>query len=247
MKTPVVLLHAFPLNGRMWEDQRSVLGDRRVLTPDFPGFRAHPPGPDSLEAFAEEVVAEMDRSGVGRAIVVGLSMGGYVAFRLHARWPERVHALVLADTRAGADGEEARQRRTDQAERASAEGIGWLPDAMLPGLLGAKTRAERPEVEGRVRELIAEAHPEGVARALVAMRDRPDSTPELEQIHVPVLVIVGEEDSLTPVSESQVIADGVGEGRLVVLPGVGHLSNLEDPKGFNDALASFLSEGGSGT
>jgi pimeloyl-ACP methyl ester carboxylesterase len=118
--------------------------------------------------------------------------------------------------------------------------VGWLGDALLPALLGETTRREKPEVVAAVRGMIDGANPEGVARALEAMRGRPDSSPRLGEIRVPVLVIVGEEDTLTPVGESRKIAEGVNDGRLVVIPGAGHLSNLEDPDSFNEALKSFL-------
>lgn len=238
--TPVVFLHAFPLDGSMWTAQRSHLTGRVTLAPHFPGFGGRPPGEASLEAFARAVLADMDEAGIGRAVLAGLSMGGYVAFRIHALEPDRVAGLVLADTRAGADDEAGRRKRTDQATRARNEGTGWLPEALLPALLGETTRRRRPEVVEWVRRTIAAAHPEGVARALEAMRERPDSTPELGGIRVPVLAVVGEEDTLTPPSESRRIAEGVVNGRVEVIPGAGHLANLEDPGAFGAALQAFL-------
>lgn len=238
--TPVVFLHAFPLNADMWARQIAALPGRRTLAPHFPGFGGRDAGEADLDAFARAVLADMDAAGVERAVLVGLSMGGYVAFRLHALAPERVAALVLADTRAGADDEAGRKRRADQAARARSEGIGWIPDAMVPALLGETTRRERPEVVQQVRGLVAQANPEGVARALEAMSRRPDSTPSLGKIGVPTLVVVGEEDTLTPPGESRIIADGIPGARLLTLPGAGHLANLEAPAGFNQALLDFL-------
>lgn len=238
--TPVVFLHAFPLNAGMWRPQVEALPGRTVLAPHFPGFGGRAHGEPSLDAFARAVLADMDAAGVPRAVVVGLSMGGYTAFRLHALAPGRVAALVLADTRAGADDEAGRARRADQAARARAEGAGWLADAMLPALLGATTRERRPDVVDEARRLVAAADPEGVARALEAMAARPDSTPRLADIAVPVLAVAGDEDTLTPVAEARRIAEGVSDGRLVVLPGAGHLANLETPGAFNEALSDFL-------
>ena len=238
--TPILFLHAFPLNANMWARQREAVGARRTLAPHFPGFGGQPPGASELDHFAEWVIREMDAAGIPRAVVVALSMGGYVAFRLHALAPGRVAGLVLADTRAGGDDEAGRTKRTDQAARVRREGVGWLGDALLPALLGETTRRERMKVAAAVRGMIDQANPEGVARALEAMRGRPDSSPRLGEIRVPVLVIVGEEDTLTPVGESRRIAEGVPDGRLVVIPGAGHLSNLEDPDSFNEALKSFL-------
>jgi len=238
--TPVLLLHAFPLNAAMWESQRAALGSRTTLTPNFPGFGGRPASAPELDRFAQAVIEDMDAAGIPQAVVVGLSMGGYVAFRLHALAPGRLAGLVLADTKAGADDEAGRAKRTDQAARARREGLGWLEEALLPALLGGTTRRERAEVVTAVRGLMAEADPEGVARALEAMRGRPDSTPNLEEIQVPVLVLVGEEDTLTPVDEARKIVAGVQHGQLTVIPRAGHLSNLEAPDRFNEELLSFL-------
>ena len=238
--TPIVFLHAFPMNAGMWTSQVEALAGRLVLAPHFPGFGGRPPGEASLDAFARAALADMDAAGIDRAVVVGLSMGGYVAFRLHALAPERVAGLVLADTRAGADDDAGKARRADQAARARREGVAWLADAMVPALLGETTRATRPEVVTRAREIMAQADAEGVARALEGMARRPDSTPQLSAIRVPVLAVVGEEDTLTPPSEARKIAEGVADGRLVVIPGAGHLANLEAPHAFNAALAEFL-------
>lgn len=238
--TPVVFLHAFPLNADMWARQAEAVGGRTTLAPHFPGFGGRPPGAADLDAFARAVLEELELAGIPRAVFIGLSMGGYVAFRLHALAPQRVAGLVLADTRAGADDEAGRAKRTAQAERVRQEGVGWLGDALVPALLGETTRRERPEVVRGVEELITRADAEGVARALEAMRARPDSTPHLAEIRVPVLVLVGQEDTLTPVEESRKIAEGVPEGSLTILPGAGHLSNLEAPAAFNEALGSFL-------
>lgn len=237
---PVVLLHAFPLHSGMWEPQWPALGGRHVMAPDLPGFGAHPPGPRTLEGFAGTVLDAMDREGMERAVVVGLSMGGYVALRLHAMAPGRVAGLVLADTRAGADDAAGREKRTAQAARAREEGVGWMPDALLPLLLGETTRRERPQVVEEVRTMILEADPEGVARALEAMRERPDSLPDLPSIRVPARVLVGLEDTLTPPGESRALAERLANGRLEMLPGAGHLSNLEAPEAFNRALLAFL-------
>jgi 3-oxoadipate enol-lactonase len=224
----------------MWQAQVTALESTQTLTPDFPGFGGRATTDPDLDQFASAALADMDASGIDRAVVVGLSMGGYAAFRLQALAPDRVAGLVLADTKAGADDEAARVRRTDQAARARGEGVSWLGEAMLPVLLGDTTRRERPEVVDAVSDMIAAADPEGVARALEAMRGRPDSTPALSDIDVPVLVIVGEEDTLTPVDEARKIADGVEQGQLVVIQGAGHLSNLEAPGEFNQALLSFM-------
>jgi 3-oxoadipate enol-lactonase len=238
--TPVVFLHAFPLNAAMWQPQLAALGSRRTLTPNFPGFGERPPSAPELDRFAQAVIKDMDAAGIPRAVVVGLSIGGYVAFRLHALEPGRLAGLVLADTRAGGDDEAGRAKRTDQAARARREGVGWLEEALLPALLGETTLRERPAVVAAVREMMAQADPEGVARALEAMGGRPDSTPDLGEIQVPAIVLVGEEDTLTPVDEARKIVAGMPNGLLTVIPRAGHLSNLEAPDLFNEALLRFM-------
>jgi 3-oxoadipate enol-lactonase len=238
---PVVLLHAFPLDGTMWAPQ--LAGIERLgpaLAPDLPGFGGQPPGAPDLAAYADAVVAGMDAAGFERAVVVGLSMGGYVALRLLDRHRARVAGLVLADTRAEADDDAGRARRTGQAARARAEGVAWLPDALVPALLGETTRHQRPEVVAEVRARVARADPEGVARALEAMRDRPDSTPLLATIDVPTLVIVGAEDALTPPATARGLAAAIPGARLEIVPEAGHLANLERPLAFDEVLFDFL-------
>jgi 3-oxoadipate enol-lactonase len=216
------------------------LGPRKIVAPAFPGFGGREPGTPSLEAFAETILSDLDREGIDEAVFLGMSMGGYVAFRLFELAPERFRGLVLADTRAGADDHAGKQKRSDQAARARREGIGWLPEALIPALLGRTTLAQRPGVVQSVRKIIEAASPEGVARALEAMGERPDSTPLLQEIRVPVLVVCGAEDTLTPVEEARKMVLEVPRGKLVVLPGAGHLSNLEAPAAFNEALREFL-------
>lgn len=242
-RTPVVFLHAFPLGPEMWEAQRRIVRNRPSLAPAFPGFAGRPAVEPELDRFAEAVVGDMDDAGISRAVIVGLSMGGYVALRFHALFRERVAALVLCDTRAGADDEAGRRKRSDQAARAREEGVGWLADALLPSLLGQHSRLERPRVVEQVVRMIGEADPEGVARALLAMRDRPDSTKALAGIDVPVLALVGGEDTLTPRAEALEIAERTPLGQLGIIEDAGHLSNLENPDAFNQALEFFLEEG----
>lgn len=237
--TPLVFLHAFPLDGSMWKEANRF-SDRQTLAPDFPGFGAHPAAAPNLDDFADAVAEAMDNAAISRAVLVGLSMGGYVAFRFHARYPERVAGLVLADTRAGADTAEAAAKRTAQAERARREGIAWLADEMLPNLLGTTSRNERPHLVEAIRRVMDSASAEGVAQALIAMRERPDSTPALPSIDVPVLALAGAEDAITPPSEARLIADRTPRGRLAEIPRAGHLSALENPEAFTAVLRDFI-------
>lgn len=244
---PIVLLHAFPLNGSMWEPQAEALEDsRRIILPDYPGFgRASdepvPAVPD-IEYYAEALHGLLDRLGLERVVLGGISMGGYIAFAALRNFPERISALVLADTNAAPDTEEARQSRNQTAERVAAEGVEILPDLMMERLLSESTREKSPQVVERVRQMMLESSPDGVVAALGALRERPDSTPQLAKIEVPTLLIGGEEDALSPPQAMAGMASDIPESRHVVLSEAGHLSSLESPEKFSAAVSGFLEE-----
>lgn len=241
----VVLLHAFPLHSGMWEPQlRSLSPRHRVIAPDLRGFgRAEAPadpGGYTMAGYSDEVVALLDRLDIDRAVVVGLSMGGYVAFSLLRHHPGRLAGLVLADTRAGADSADVKERRTLQQRQVREHGTTALIETLLEGLLAEETRRRRPEVVSLTRQLMDNPST-GFVGALEAMKARPDSTPLLAGIAVPTLVVVGAEDRLTPPAVAEEMQLAVPASKLAVLQGAGHLSNLEAPEGFNSAVAGFLS------
>jgi pimeloyl-ACP methyl ester carboxylesterase len=242
---PVVLLHAFPLSSAMWLEQRELLGGHcRVITPDQRGFGGSELGADepSLGESADDVLALLDRLGLDRVVLGGLSMGGYVAMELLRLAPERVRALLLADTKASADPPEAREGRLRTAEAVERDGTGSLAETMLPMLLGATTLRTRPTVAGRVRGLVSAAPAPAVAWASRAMATRPDSFDALRSTEVPALVVVGDEDALSPVAQAQEMVDALPQGRLAVVPGAGHLSAMEDPAAFASAVREWLAE-----
>ena len=173
-------------------------------------------------------------------MVAGCSMGGYAAFAMARRHPERVRALVLQDTRAGADSAEARKNRALLAEKTLKEGAQAALDAFLPKLLGLTTKQERPAVVARVRDAILATSPRGIANALQGLGARADSSPTLREIRVPTLVVCGAEDTITPVAESVAMHQGIVGSRLEVIPGAGHLANLENPAAYNASLLPFL-------
>jgi pimeloyl-ACP methyl ester carboxylesterase len=242
---PVVLLHAFPLSAAMWLAQREELAPEfRLITPDQRGFGGSPLGEDepSLDHVVDDVIALLDAKGLDRVVLGGLSMGGYVAMALLRRHADRVRALVLADTRATADADEGRQKRLAMADTLDA-----MPDSdvvltdVFPPLLGETTQAERPMVMGRVKGLAEAAPAAAVAWAQRAMAARTDAFEVLRSVAVPTLVVVGEEDGITPVSDSEAIAAAVPGARLSVLARAGHLSAVEVPDQFNDVVREFLS------
>jgi len=240
---PVILLHAFPLNSRMWEPQAEALaGERRVVTPDYPGFGRSPrtPAQPDVRYYAEGILGLLDRLGLERVVLGGISMGGYVAFACLRLFPERISGLVLANTRPGPDSEDMREGRREMAHRVSREGVEVLIELMMPRLLAEATRKNSPAVVERVKAMILESSPDGAVAALGAMRDRPDSTPLLKEIEIPTLVIGGEEDMISTPEVMGEMADQIPDARHVTLAGTGHLPNLEDPEGFNTALERFL-------
>lgn len=236
----VVLIHAFPLHAAQWRPQ-TVPPGWRLFTPDLPGFGASTsPAADSVETMAAGVEAAMDREGIGRAVIGGLSMGGYVALALYRRAPHRFRAMILADTRATPDTAEQRESRGKMIEMVRARGAGAVADELLPKLLGETTKRDRPQVGGTVRALIEANRPGAIAAALEALASRPDSTATLRGIDVPVLVVCGEEDVVTPLSDAEAMRLEVPSATLHVIPRAGHLANVEDPAAFNESLAAFL-------
>lgn len=240
-----VLLHAFPLGANMWEPQMRAIPDGwRLITPDLRGFGGSTEL-DSVSAlsiadYAEDVADLLAELKVERAVIGGLSMGGYAAFALLQSKPEIIDALILADTRAVADSPEARANRRNMLALVDREGPQGVAKDMMPKLLGNTTRETNQTAEATVRRLIKQQSPVAIRGAIHRMMHRPDSTALLPTIGVPTLVIVGEEDTLTPVPESERMAGAIKGSKLVKIPAAGHLSNLEQPDAFNHALSAFL-------
>ena len=239
----VVLLHAFPLNARMWDGQLALAnGGWRVIAPHFRGVdggTGDPPA-TSLEDYAGDVIDLLDALHVEDAVIGGLSMGGYATFAILRRAPRYVRGLILADTRSQADTPEGVAGRTRMLQLLAEKGPSAVVDEMIPKLLGASTRASRPELGDRVRALALSNPAEAIAGAIRALMTRPDSTPLLRTIHCPTLIVVGEEDTLTPPALSEEMHRAIPGSELVIVPGAGHLSSVEQPDAFNSALAAFL-------
>ena len=245
---PIVLIHGYPFNRSLWNEQIAALsGSYRVVAPDLRGFGESDSsdGVASMSRMAQDVALLLDHLEIPRATLLSLSMGGYVSLAFYKQFASRVRALILADTRATPDSEEAKQTRAQQAEKALAEGMAGIADAMLPKLLTPETVSKRPEIVKRVRDMMLKTKPEGAAAALRGMAERVDQTSLLSKISVPTLIIVGAEDAITPVADSEKMNEGVVGSRLVVLENAGHVSNLERTEQFNEALLDFLKESSS--
>jgi 3-oxoadipate enol-lactonase len=241
---PLVLLHAFPLCADMWRPQFEHVPDGwRLLAPDLRGFGpAAADAAQTLDDMAKDVLGWMDALHIDHATIGGLSMGGYVIFALFRIAPERVSGLILANTRAGADTPEGRAAREKMSQLVRAEGPSAVADQMLPKLLGETSQRSRPDLPPLVRRLIEANTVDGIDGAIRAMMKRPDSTPMLPDMGRPALVIAGDEDTLIPLADGETMQRLLPRCQLVTLPRAGHLSNLEAPADFSNAVLNFLHE-----
>jgi 3-oxoadipate enol-lactonase len=234
---PVVFLHGFPHTHRLWAPQLAGLADvAQCVAPDV---RDCPPF--TMDAYADDVIALMDQLQIDRAVIAGLSMGGYQAFACWRRHPRRIRGLILAATRATNDTIEAADRRHALAARIRGEGMAAIAPAQAAAQLGATTRATRPELVDQVTAMIAAVPAATALGAIEAMLTRPDSTPTLATISVPTLVVGGNEDPMISTDELTRLARAIDGSRLEVLTGSGHLCNLERAAAFNHVTAEFLS------
>jgi 3-oxoadipate enol-lactonase len=236
----VVLLHAFPLHSGMWSRQIEALAATyRVVAPDYRGLggTGGSPEPSTMSLLAGDVRALLAHLRIERAAVVGLSMGGYLSLELWRQAPGLFTGLALCDTKAGADTPEGAAGRETFARNALTHGLHWVAEQMTPRLL--KPSPDHAAV-AEVRRLIGDGTPVGVAAAQRGMALRPDSTPTLATVACPTLVVVGDEDGLTPPAEAEKLVAGIRGASLARIPGAGHLPNIEQPAAFNEALTRFL-------
>lgn len=242
---PVLLVHGFPLSRELWRPLIEPLREQyRLILPDLRGHGESEASAEmSMARYAEDLAALLDHLGERRPVVlVGLSMGGYIGFEFCRRHPERVRALVLANTRAQADSEEAARGRRETAEKALREGSGVVAEGMMGKLFAPDASGELRE---RWRGIMAATPAEGVAAALRAMAERPDSFDTLRRLDRPVLVVAGEEDAVIPVEDARRMQEAVRDARLEIISGAGHLTPVEQPERFVAALRGFLDTLGS--
>lgn len=239
---PVLFVHAFPLNRTMWAPQVSALVERcRCVAADLRGFgESSVRPPYSMEQYADDLAHLLDQLRIEKVVLVGCSMGGYASFAFWRRHRDRVRALVLADTRAGADNEDTLARRRDLIEVARTQGSTAVANLQIASLIGKTAREKQPDTYDAVHRMMAQARADGIVGALEAMMLRPDSTSTLATITVPTLIIVGDEDVPTPVKESRAMHEKIPGSRLEVIAQAGHLTNLERPAAFNHLLTEFV-------
>jgi 3-oxoadipate enol-lactonase len=241
----IVFLHAFPFNRAMWASQAAALSRQyRTVSIDLRGFGESdaPFWRYSLELYARDVKDVLASRRIEQAIFVGLSMGGYLEFALYRLYPGLVRGLVLADTRAEADRPEQIRWRFGLAQRTAAQGPDAVIADMLPKLLAPARYDRDPDLVAQVRSMMAAAPVPGIIGALTAIAERPDSMDLLPRITVPALVVVGADDGLTTTADAERMAKGIPGAELVVIPDAGHLSNLEQPDRFTDAVEGFVTK-----
>lgn len=241
--TPLVLVHGHPFNRSMWSKQVEAFTPTcRVITPDMRGYgeTTVTPGKVTMAEMAGDLAALLDALEIDRVILGGLSMGGQIVFEFYRQFPSRASALLLADTQPQAETELGRIRRYETAQRILDHGMQSLADETLPKLLAAQTITRHPDVVEQVRHMIMQTNPEGAAAALRGRAERPDYIPLLQHIAVPTLIVVGSEDEYTPISDAQVMHQGIAGSQLVIFEGIGHMPNMEHPDEFNAALKAFL-------
>jgi pimeloyl-ACP methyl ester carboxylesterase len=240
--TPVVLLHGFPLDSRMWANQVHALSaECRVIAPDLRGFGRSPSNePFTIEALADDVHALLAKAAALPCALAGFSMGGYVALAFAKKYPTDLRALILVDTRAEADSAEGKAGRQKSIDLVRQGGSKAIADQMLPKLLVPDEERRGPKVTDVVRQMIESCPPRTIEHALIAMRDREDYTSVLPSIAVPALIVVGAKDAITPPQMSRAMHEAIPRSRLTVVPDAGHMSPLENPDEVNRALRDFL-------
>ncbi len=236
--TPVVWIHGYPLASSVFEHQLAIRGVRHVM-PDLPGFGQSRPdgGALSIDDYAHRMLDLLDQRGLEKAVFAGLSMGGYICLAIARIAPERMRGLVLIDTRETADTEEVRKGRYESIEKVKKEGVKPVVESMLPKML---TPAAPREMKERVREIMSSSSPEGVTAALHAIATRHDSSGVLPKIVVPVLIVVGEQDTITPPGDAERMQSRIARARTVRIANAAHLSNYEQAAEFNRACGAFV-------
>lgn len=240
---PVVLLHPFPVHSEFWTPVAQKLATRYQLV--LPDLRAHGlsevgAGPATMDKHAADLLRLLDAQQITRAVFVGVSIGGYILFEFWRRHRERVAALVLSNTRAEPDTEQGRANRLKSIEHARLRGTGPFLDEQIPNLIGESTRRNRPDIVVTARGMMERLTVEGLAVLQQGMAERPDSVPTLREIKVETLIIAGEEDTLTPLANAQLMQQNIPGSKLDVIPRAGHYAALESQEAFARVLRQFL-------
>jgi pimeloyl-ACP methyl ester carboxylesterase len=234
----LVLLHPFPLNHHFWDGIVPALSARyRLITPDLRGHGDSElgDGPATMAKHAADLKRLCDAENISKAIFVGVSIGGYVLFEFWRQHRDLVSELVLSNTRAGAETEEGRANRLSAADEVLRSGTADFIESMLARLLGATTRATRPDIVDAARTMMQSMSAEDIAGVQRGMAERPDSIETLSTIDVPTLIIAGEED-IPPLSAAELMRDRISDSKLQIIRGAGHYAAMERPHEYAQAL-----------
>lgn len=241
---PVVLIHGFPFSHEMWHPQVEALSSGyRVITYDVRGHGESEVGDGqyTIELFVDDFLGLLDHLKIEKAVVVGLSMGGYIALRTIERNPERFKALVLCDTRSEADTNEGKLKRAANIKFVKNEGVERFAAEFVKAIFSPKSFETNLETVQFIQDIIEETSPTAIAGTLLALAGRTDTTDSLSRITVPTLILVGEHDTLTPPSAAEAMHSKIPNSELHVISDAAHMSNLENPEEFNNHLLNFLS------
>jgi len=239
---PLVLIHGFPLDSRIYEQQVAALSKKcRVIAPDLRGFgQSKSEQPFTIESLADDVHELLKTLGLLPCALGGLSMGGYIALAFAKKYPKDLTQLILMDTRAEGDTPEGKAGRDKMIELARTSGAKAVADQMLPKMLTESTIKENGEPVRKIRQIMESQSPRTIENALVALRDREDYSTSLESISAPTLIIVGSQDTLTPPKMSQTLNEKIPKSALIQIPGAGHVSTMEKPNEVTAAIDGFL-------
>jgi len=240
---PVIFMHGFPFDKTMWAPQIAAVGDNiRPITYDIRGHGQSDLGNGyfSIEFFVDDLIALLDYLELDQAVLCGLSMGGYIALRATERHPERITALVLCDTKSTADSDEARVGRAKSIQFMFTHGVDKFADTFAGAVFAPATIKQQPALVEQIKSTIRATDANAIAATLMALAARTDTTASLSQLNCPLLIIVGEQDALTPPSDSEAMLAAAPGATLALIPDAAHLSNLENPEDFNQALLGFL-------
>lgn len=240
---PVVFIHGFPFNHSMWEPQMKALPNNiRAVTYDVRGHGESDvaDGIYSVEIFVDDLIALLDHLSIEKPVVCGLSMGGYIALRAFERHADRFKALILCDTRTEADTNDGKIKRSASIKAVKTDGVGAFADGFVKAVFAESTFNTNPAVVDQLRNIINGNSPLGICGTLLALAARTDTTAALSSVKIPTLILVGQEDKLTPPSASESMRDRIARSEMHVLPNAAHMSNLENPEEFNAHLIAFL-------
>jgi len=242
---PIIFIHGFPFNKETWQPQVEFLRARhRVIAYDIRGFGKSTSGKEesSIGLFADDLIDFMDALQIKKAIVCGLSMGGYILLNAAHRYPERFEGLVLCDTQCNPDTAEGREKRFDSIKKIEAEGLGDYADASVKNLFCKNTFDNNKKLVSDIHETILTTSPNAITSTLSALANRSDTCPILSEISLMTLIICGKEDVITPPAKAEILNTGIKNSSLVIIEEAGHLSNLEQVDEFNHALGKFITK-----